>query len=122
VALHVLYQLVLGLERVHAQAEYHSDVHSQNVMIRPHGVSFELKLVDFYNWGRPSRAKQQQDIVDTIRLFYDILGGGEHYPKLSAELRSICAGLKESLILRRFPTMNALRVHLERFRWQRVPG
>ena len=122
VALHVLYQLVLGLERVHAQSEYHSDVHTENVMIRPHGVGFELKLVDFYNWGRPSKAKQQQDIVDTIRVFYDILGGKEHYSKLSPELKSICAGLKESIILTRFPTMYALRVYLESFSWERVPA
>ena len=122
VALHVLYHLILGLERIHAHGEYHSDVHTENVMIRPHGVGFELKLVDFYNWGRPSKAKQQQDILDSIRLFYDILGGAKHYAKLADDLRYICAGLKDSIIIRRFPTMNALRVHLEQFPWDRIPA
>ena len=49
-ALHVLYNLVRGLEAVHDLRQYHADVHSQNIMIKPCGVRFELKIVDFYDW------------------------------------------------------------------------
>jgi len=117
-ALHVLYHLVRGLEAVHALGEYHADVHSQNILIQPRGVGFEIKLVDFYNWGPPARYKQQQDIADTIHVFHECLGGRDHYAAQPAEVRHICAGLKRSLFLKRFPTMTALRSHLETFGWE----
>ncbi|MEZ4272218.1 MAG: protein kinase [Myxococcota bacterium] len=116
-ALHVLYQLARGMEMVHGVGEYHADVHSQNVLIRPRGVGFDMKLVDFYNWGRPANYKRQQDILDAIRLFYEVLGGRPWYSKLPDEVRYICAGLRNDLILKRFPTMSALRLHLETFEW-----
>ena len=121
IALHVLHHLVRGLEYVHGAGEYHADVHTENILIQPRGVSFELKLVDFYNWGAPAKYKQHQDIIDAIRLFYDILGGQAHYNKLTSEIRFICAGLRRDLLLRRFPTMSALRLHLETFDWHHEP-
>lgn len=117
-ALHVLYHLVRGLEAIHALGEYHADVHSQNILIRPMGVGFEVKLIDFYNWGKPARYKQQQDIMDTIRVFHECLGGREHYRNQPPEVRRICAGLRWKLVLQRFPTMTALRRHLEHFEWK----
>ncbi|MFW6059613.1 MAG: protein kinase domain-containing protein [Phycisphaeraceae bacterium] len=117
VALHVLYDLVRGLEEIHQVGEYHSDVHTENILIKPRGVHFDMKLIDFYDWGRPARYKQHQDIADTIRVFYDCLGGKPHYMRQPAELRHICAGLQRKRILQRFPTMTALRRHLEEFEW-----
>jgi len=121
VALHVLYELVRGLEAIHELREYHADVHSQNILIQPMGVGFELKLIDFYNWGRNSKEKQQQDILDAIGVFSECLGGRERYQNQCDEVRYILAGLKSNHILNRFPTMNALRVHLEHFYWTRIP-
>ena len=117
-ALHLLYQLVRGLEAVHAVGEYHADVHSQNIMVQPRGVSFNLKLIDFYNWGERTRSKQNQDIVDAVRVFYEALGGQRLYASQSPEIRNICAGLQRTLILKRFPTMSSLRNHLESFEWE----
>lgn len=116
-ALHVLYNLVRGLEAIHDLGEYHADVHSQNILIMPRGVRFELKLIDFYDWGKPATYKQKQDIADTIRVFHECLGDREHYAVLPDEIKYICAGLKRSLLLKRFPTMTALRRHLESFEW-----
>ncbi|MEX0655362.1 MAG: protein kinase [Phycisphaeraceae bacterium] len=119
-ALHVLYNLARGLEAVHALGEYHADVHTENILIRPLGVRFELKLIDFYDWGKPARYKQQQDIVDTIRVFYDCLGGQRYYAKQPAEIRYICTGLQRKRLLQRFPTITILRRHLENFPWTRL--
>lgn len=102
---------------VHSLGEYHADVHSENILIKPRGVRFELKLIDFYDGGKPARFKQQQDIRDTIRVFHECLGGRDAYGKLPPEARYICAGLRDQLILKRFPTMMALRLHLESFDW-----
>ena len=71
VALTVLRDLSAGLEQVHAMGEYHADVHTENILIRPRGVRFDLKLIDFYDWGRPTRNKKQQDILDAVRVAYD---------------------------------------------------
>lgn len=117
IALHVLYNLVRGLETVHALGEYHSDVHTANILIQPRGVRFEIKLIDFYDWGKPARYKQREDIAQSLRVFYDCLGGQKHYAKQPDEVRHICAGLRTTLIRKRFPTMTRLRQHLESFEW-----
>lgn len=117
-ALNVMYHLVRGIEAIHALGQYHADVHSENILIQPRGVQFNIRLVDFYDWGRPARFKQHQDICDTIQVFYECLGGREHYAKQPPEVRHICAGMKRTLILQRFATMTALRQHLEAFDWQ----
>lgn len=120
VALQVLYHLVLGLQPIHRAGEYHGDVHTDNIMIEPRGVGFTLKLVDFYDWGKPAKYKQNQDVRDTIGVFYDCLGGRDHYAKLPPEAKYICAGLKHNLIQKRFPNLGKLRQHLEEFEWETV--
>lgn len=117
-AMHVLFNLVRGLEAIHALGEYHADVHSQNILIRPTGVRFDLKLIDFFDWGRPSRGKQRQDIRDAVAVFHECLGGAKAYARQPDEVKYIIAGLRRDLMLKRFPTMNALRRHLETFDWQ----
>lgn len=114
-ALTLLRELAIGLEQIHAHGEYHSDVHTENVLVRPHGVHLDVKLVDFYDWGRPTRAKMQEDVVQAVRILYDSLGGAARYAKVPAVAKTICCGLKRSLILRRFPTASALRLYLESF-------
>jgi len=57
------------------------------------------------------------DVVDVIRIFYDSLGGARHYAKQLPEVKAICRGLKHSLILESFPTLDRLRTHLESINW-----
>lgn len=116
-ALHVLYNLVCGLEQIHAVGEYHGDVHTENIIIHPRGVKFEMKLIDFYDWGRPAPHKRFQDVYDAIGVFYDILGASEDYARQPDEIRYICGARRWSVIQRRFATMSALRHHLESFTW-----
>ena len=116
-ALRLLYELVCGIERVHAHGEYHGDVHSQNILVRRRGVHLEVKLVDFYNRGRPSQREQREDVVDAIRVLYECLGGRKHYGRTPPEVRYICAAMQRQKILSRFPTMSALRNHLDAFEW-----
>ena len=118
VGLTLLYHLARGIENIHAVGEYHADVHTQNILVRQRGIGFELKLIDFYNWGRPARYKQQQDVVDAIKVFHECLGHRIRYKALPPEVRYVCGGLQKSVILKRFPTISALRLHLESFEWQ----
>ena len=74
--------------------------------------------IDFYDWAKPTRYKQRQDVMDTIRVFYECLGGQKWYSKMPDEVRHLCGGLRRTLVLKRFPTMAALRRHLDSFEWQ----
>lgn len=116
-ALNLFQSLVEGIEEVHLAGEYHADVHTENIMVQPRGVGFELKLIDFYEWGKTTRPKQQQDILDAVRVLYDMLGGRRVYARLPDEVKHICAGLQTKHILKRFPTMAALNGYLTTFEW-----
>ncbi len=116
-AVHLLYSLARGIEQIHLQNEYHGDLHSENIIVNRYGLTFDVKLLDLYQWhGRRSENKQE-DIVDLVRIFYDALGGARHYARQPDAVRYICSGLKRSLILRKFRTMSQLREHLETMQW-----
>jgi serine/threonine protein kinase len=116
-AIHLLHSLVVGLENIHRLGEYHGDLHPGNIIIRRLGLSFDLKLLDLYYWKAPKKENIQDDICQAIRVFYDAVGGQRHYANQPPEVKFICAGLKRSLILKRFPRAAVLRGHLETMQW-----
>lgn len=115
--LHLLYALTKAIEGVHRRLDYHGDLHSQNVIIRRRGLTFDIKLLDFFHWGQPTQENLRDDICDVIRIFYDAIGGKSRYSRQSATVKEIILGLKRSLILRKFRTITALREHLEQLEW-----
>ncbi len=121
-ALHVLYALVSGLEQIHAKRDYHGDLHDGNVLVQRVGVRFEVKLVDLYDLGRPSAANIAEDVIDAVRLFYEMLGGKKWYARQGAEVKQIVCGLKRSTIAKRYPNARQLREHLDSFAWGRGEG
>jgi len=117
-ALHVLHALALGVEPIHHMGEYHGDIHSDNIIIRRSGVGFDVKLLDFFDLGAPTREKIQTDVFDLVYTLYEMVGGSERYAKAGPEIRQIVKGLKQSLIRRRFRTAGELRQGLENLRWE----
>lgn len=116
-ALHLLHSLAEGLEYIHEVGEYHGDLHSENIIVRRYGLGFELQLLDMFYWQDTKRANIQQDVVDLIRLFYEALGGRRYYARQPPEVKAICCGLKQSLILTKFRTAGQLRRYLETMAW-----
>ena len=116
-AIHLLHALAVGVESVHKAREYHGDLHADNVIIRRHGLGFDLKVLDLYHWGRSSQENMQADICDMIRLFYDAIGGKSRYSNQPKEVKEICCGLRRSLITEKFRTARKLREHLEGMHW-----
>jgi RIO-like serine/threonine protein kinase len=116
-ALHLVYELAQGVEEIHLRREYHGDLHDENVLVHRHGVFFSLKVVDFYQWGRPTAAHLRDDVADIVRLLFDAVGGRKRYAKQPPEIKAICKGLRRDLIGRAFPTASHLREHLESFVW-----
>lgn len=115
--LHLTYALARGLEEIHLAKEYHGDIHDGNVMVTREGVFFRPRLVDFFNRGPLSRQRLQDDVVDIVRLLYDMVGGAKHYRSQPAPVKAICRGLRNDLVRRAFPTASHLRRHLESFSW-----
>ncbi|MCA9296441.1 MAG: protein kinase [Phycisphaerales bacterium] len=116
-ALSLLRTLAFGLAEVHACREYHGDLHVGNILVGRRGIHWDVRVVDVYDHGRPSLANIRNDVCDLIRCFYDMLGGARVYAKLPVEVRSICCGLKRSLIEKRFPSAAELCHHLDTFEW-----
>lgn len=116
-ALVLLHSLAGGMEQVHAMREYHGDLHDNNVLVQRRGVRFEVKILDFYHWGPPSRANIQEDVIRMVRMLYDAVGGRARYARQPQAIKRVCLGLRRDLIVRKFPTAGHLRAYLEGFAW-----
>jgi serine/threonine protein kinase len=121
-ALHLLHALALGLEQLHQMREYHGDIHDENVLVERRGIDFEVRLLDLYHWGPTSAAAIREDVIQLIRILYDLVGGARRYASQPPEIRRICCGLRRDLISKRFATARHLRKHLETFAWESEPG
>jgi serine/threonine protein kinase len=117
-ALHLLHALASGMECIHRSGEYHGDLHTDNIIVQRYGLGFELKLLDFYYWAAPKTHSIRSDVVEMIRIFYDALGGARHYAKLPKEVKAICCGLKQTLILKKFRNASDLKAYLETMEWE----
>jgi tRNA A-37 threonylcarbamoyl transferase component Bud32 len=116
-ALHVLHTLARGIAPIHALGEYHGDIHDDNIMIRRRGVGFDVKLLDFFDLGKPTRAKIHKDVLNLIQVFHTIVGGRDEYARQPKVVKDIIRGLKDSLILARFQTAGDIQRHLENLSW-----
>ena len=116
-ALHLLHALASGMAEIHMAREYHGDLHIDNVIVRRFGLGFEVKLIDLFHWRAPKRENIQADVLNLIRVFYDILGGARRYRYQPTQIKAIICGLKQSLILEKFRTAGQLRDHLETIEW-----
>jgi peptidoglycan/xylan/chitin deacetylase (PgdA/CDA1 family) len=117
-ALNLIYNLVEGLEEIHSRKEFHGDLHTGNIFVERRGVFFQLRTIDFHDWGRSAAEERRADVLATVRLLYDLVGGRPHYQKQPQAIKDICLGLRSDLILKKFPTIFHLRAHMESFEWE----
>jgi serine/threonine protein kinase len=116
-ALHLFYTIASGLAELHHRKEYHGDLHAGNVLVRRRGIHFETKLVDLYDRGKAVSHHIREDTVDLVRILYDSLGGRSTYAAQPDIVKSVCCGLKRTLIHERFPTAGHLCRHLDAVVW-----
>jgi tRNA A-37 threonylcarbamoyl transferase component Bud32 len=117
-ALHVFHALVRGIAPIHARGEYHGDIHYHNIMVRRQGIGFDVKLLDFFDLGRPGRDKVRKDVLNLVEVLHATIGGREHYASQPRVIKDIVRGLKDSLILARFQNAGDLQRHLETLDWE----
>src|SRR3954467_10012081 len=112
-ALHVLYTLARGIAPIHARGEYHGDIHDDNIMVRRQGITFEVKLLDFFDLGKPTRSKIRKDVLNLVEVFQTLVGGRANYAQQPRAVKDIIRGGKDSLVLERFKTAGDIQRHLE---------
>ena len=117
-AVSLLYELAKGFEPIHQLREYHGDIHSGNVLVERAGIRFQLKVLDFFKWDDSRPENILDDVVFLIRLFYDALGGEAAYPRMPAEIKDICCGLKRTLIEQKFRNARQLLLYLEQIQFR----
>lgn len=117
-ALHLLGALAKGIEPIHQAKEYHGDLHLDNVMIQRHGLGFQVKLIDMFHWRTPTAQNVQEDVIQLVRLFYDVMGGANFYAKQPQIVKSICKGLKRGQITAHFRTAGKLNSYLQTLTWE----
>ena len=116
-ALHLFYAIVSGIEQIHFLGEYHGDIHSDNLMVSRRGLGFDVHLLDFYDLGRPTREKIQQDVYDLIGVLHEMIGGRTAYRRAGKHIKKIIMGRRKSLIRRRFRTAGQIRLALDNLPW-----
>ena len=116
-ALHVLYMLAKGIAPIHERGEYHGDIHDDNIMIRRQGIGFDVKLLDFFDLGKPTKSKIHKDVLNLILVFHILVGGHKHYKNQPKVVKDIIRGLKDTLILQRFQSAGDIQRHLENLTW-----
>jgi len=116
-ALHVLYELAKGIAPIHARGEYHGDIHDDNIMIRRRGIGFDVKLLDFFDLGKPSRDKIHKDVLNLVQVFHTLVGGAKFYAKQPRVVKEIIRGQKDTLILERFGSAGDIQRWLETLVW-----
>ena len=116
-ALHVLHVLAKGIAPIHDRGEYHGDIHDDNIMIRRRGIGFDVKLLDFFDLGRPTKSKIHKDVLNLVQVFHSLVGGREHYADQPRVVKDIIRGLRDTLILERFQSASDIQRHLESLDW-----
>jgi hypothetical protein len=86
-------------------------------MIRRQGIGFEVKLLDFFDLGRPTRSKVQKDVLNLVQVFHTLVGGRRRYGDQPRVVKDIVRGLRDSLILQRFGSAADIQHHLETLDW-----
>jgi tRNA A-37 threonylcarbamoyl transferase component Bud32 len=117
-ALHLLHSLSHGLAQVHQLRESHGDIHASNVMVRRHGLSFEVKVIDFFQWSAAKPDQLQNDVLGLIEILFTCVGGSRHYPRQPQVIKDIVRGRKATLVGERFRTAVHLRDYLSALPWE----
>lgn len=112
-ALHLLYSLVHGVEQIHYHGEYHGDIHPGNIFVKRAGLGFEVKLIDLIHLGRSTKEKIQDDVVNIMKVFYEIIGGAKYYKKCHRTMKEMVCGKREDLIKAKFKDAGSVRLYLE---------
>ncbi|MCB0356044.1 MAG: hypothetical protein KDD40_03500, partial [Bdellovibrionales bacterium] len=88
-----------------------------NIIVRRYGLGFQVKILDMYDWKDGKILNRIEDIVNSIKIFHEIIGGQKSYNKHPPEIKSICLGLRKDLIIKKFKSAAHLKGYIENIIW-----
>jgi serine/threonine protein kinase len=104
----VFLAILRALQRLHARGSYHGDLHEGNVLIAPSGRGIRAHLVDPYPQAGAVCSLQAADLVESVRVFGRLLGGGASYSSHPRWVREVVRGSQAQRILDRFESVTEL--------------
>lgn len=104
----ILLAILRALERLHALGSYHGDLHEGNVLVARCGRGLRAHLVDPYPQAGAVCALQAADLVESVRVFGRLLGGGASYASHPRWVREVLRGSQARRILDRFASVTEL--------------
>jgi len=119
-ALHLFYALIMAVEEIHLKKEWHGDVHVDNIIIQRAGLKYDLKLIDIFKFGPGEKGSIQEDIVGLCNVLFELLGGRKKYKGQPEIIKSLCCGLKKTIIRKKFKNATQMRNFLENTTWESI--
>ena len=104
----VFLAMLRALECLHARGSYHGDLHEGNIVVAPCGRGLRAHLVDPYPQAGVVCALQAADLVESVRIFGRLLGGGASYSSHPRWVREVLRGSQARRILDRFDSVTEL--------------
>lgn len=104
----ILLATLRALERLHLRGSYHGDLHEGNILIARCGRGLRAHLVDPFPQAGPVCALQAADLVESVRVFGRLLGGGATYAYHPRWVREVLRGMQAQRILNRFESVTEL--------------
>lgn len=116
-ALHIIRAVAQAVAPIHRAGEYHGDLHPLNVMVRREGLWFRIKLLDFFDLGKATKAKIADDVVDIMKILYELVGGSVHYRYAGSEIKRFVQGRRWTLVKKQLRNADDLLAALDTFSW-----
>lgn len=104
----ILLATLRALVRLHALGSYHGDLHEGNILVARCGRGLRAHLVDPFPQPGAVCALQAADLVESVRMFGRLLGGGASYPSHPRWVREVLRGSQARRILARFESVTEL--------------
>jgi serine/threonine protein kinase len=104
----IMLAILRALDRLHTRGSYHGDLHEGNVLIAPCGRGIRAHLVDPYPQAGAVCSLQAADLVESVRVFGRLLGGGASYSSHPRWIREVLRGSQARRILDRFASVTDL--------------
>ncbi len=116
-ALHLLHAVASGLDAIHSMQEYHGNIAAENIIVRRKGIGFQVKLINMSLEDRPVSRTINEDVVNLVKIFANIVTPPRHSAKIPDSVKSLYSNLKTVRTGDRLKNAGALKKHLETMLW-----
>lgn len=118
-AMHLIYALTNAIAHIHKHKMYHGDLHTDNVMVRHCGMSYDIKILDLAMQSKLTPSQEQKDdVYRIVEILYEAIGGKKGYRDAPPLIKALILGKNREKILKKFPTVDKLKKYMETACWE----